>query len=101
MMYSFAPALTARAMWPTSVSVAPVNATGAGRQRRVDIDRIGLARVLAEFHHLADGIDQQPVRFTLELDADSHRRPVVGAWRQAKPAAHVDHRDDAAAQVED
>jgi len=61
------------------LTLEPVHAAGDARQSRVEIDRIGFARVVAELHDLADRIDQQPVGLALELDAHRHRRPVVAA----------------------
>ena len=50
--------------------------------------------------HLADRIDQKPERFALCFDADRHRRRAVVALLHVEPAAHVDCRYDAAAQIE-
>ena len=50
--------------------------------------------------HLADLVDQQAIGFAAQVDADRHRRLAVVVLGQAEPGAHVDHRDDAAAQIE-
>src|SRR5262245_6998361 len=50
----------------------------------VEIHRVGLARTVGELEHLADAIDQEPVGFAAQLDADGHRRLSVGARRQTQ-----------------
>src|ERR1043165_204215 len=82
------------------LSIEAMHASGHPREPRIEIDRVRLQRRLAELHHLADRIDQQAVGFTLEFDADGHRRLVVVARWQAETAPHVDRGDDAAAQIE-
>ena len=50
--------------------------------------------------HLADLVDQEAIGFAAQVDADRHRRLAVVVLGQAEPGAHVDHGDDAAAQIE-
>ena len=50
--------------------------------------------------HLADLVDQQAVGFAAQIDADRHRRLAVIVLGQPEAGAHVDHGDDAAAQIE-
>jgi len=45
-------------------------------------------------------VDQEAIGFTAQVDADRHRRLAVLGLGQAEPGAHVDHGDDAAAQVQ-
>src|SRR5882724_541280 len=80
-----------------------IEAMHAARELRhagVEVDGVFLAAVVGELEHLADLIDQKPVGFAAQIDAHRHRRPAIVVFRQAQASAHVDHGDDATAQIE-
>src|SRR3954469_3185460 len=76
------------------LAVEPVDTAGELGHARIEIDRVLLAAVIGESENLADLIDQEPVGFTAQVDANRHRRLAVVVLGQAEPRAHVDHGDD-------
>ena len=82
--------------WPSRRWTPPASLRHAG----VEIDGVLFRAVLGKPQHLADLVDQQAVGFAAQVDADRHRGLAVLGLGQAEPAAHVDHGDDAAAQVQ-
>jgi hypothetical protein len=77
-----------------------MDARGDPRQTTVEISRYRLAPVIIEPQHLADGIDHEPIRFAIAIDADCHRFLAVFPLCQTETAAHVDRGDDPAAQIQ-
>src|SRR5215475_6705993 len=80
-----------------------VEAVDAARElghARIEIDGVFLAAVLGQAQHLADLVDQKAIGFPAQIDADRHRRRSVISLGQAEAGAHVDHGDDAPAQVQ-
>src|SRR4029453_11921766 len=77
-----------------------VNPAGELGHAGVEIDGVFLAAVIVEFQDLADLVDQQAVGLAAQIDANRHRRLAVVVLGQAQASAHVDHGDDAAAQIE-
>src|SRR5438477_5096054 len=82
------------------LAVEAVDAAGELGHAGIEVDGVFLAAVIAEFEHLADLVDQEAVGFAAQVDADRHRRLAVVVFGQSQAGAHVDHGDDAAAQVE-
>src|SRR5258705_2644104 len=78
-----------------------VDAAGELGHAGIEIDGVFLAAVFAQLENLPDLVDQEPVGFAAQVEADLHRQLAVIVFGQAEPGAHVDHGDDAAAQVED
>src|SRR5882724_4577895 len=83
------------------LSVEAMDAAGELGHAGIEVDGIFLAAVVGEFEHLADLVDQKAVGLAAQVDANRHRRLAVIGLRQPEAGAHVDHGDDAAAQVED
>src|SRR5262245_41462859 len=68
----------------------PVHARSHAAEARIEIGRLRLAFARGKLHHFADRIDQQPVGFALELDADRHDRTARRAGSEVEPGAHLD-----------
>ena len=83
------------------LAVEAVDAAGELGHAGVEVDGVFFLAVLGQPQHLADLVDQQAIGFAAQVDADRHRRLAVVGLGQPEPGAHVDHGDDAAAQVED
>src|SRR6516165_9532795 len=79
----------------------PMHAAGKPGHAWIEVDRILLTAFIWQPQHLSDLVDQKAIGFTAQVDADRHRRLSVGGLGQPEAGAHVDHRDDAAAQIED
>src|SRR5204862_4207574 len=123
MMYSLAPACSAREMWSMPFSV--VHSGGHRRLWRhlqhaidieddhelavesvdaacelchagIEVDGIFLAAGFGEPENLPDGVDQEAIGFATQVDADGHRRLAVIVFGQAQPREHVDRGDGAA-----
>src|SRR5215467_8810926 len=82
------------------IAIEAMHARRYPRQPGVEIDGIALAARGRQPHHLADRVDQEAVGLALALDPDRHARLALLRRRQAEAQAHVDRRDDAAAQIE-
>src|SRR5204862_7664558 len=82
------------------LAVEPVDAACELCHAGIEVDGIFLAAGFGESENLPDGVDQQAIGFATQVDADGHRRLAVIVFGQAQPRAHVDHGDDAAAQIE-
>src|SRR6476469_6955889 len=82
------------------LAVETVNTAGELGHAGVEIDGVFLAAIVMEFQDLADLVDQEAVGLAARIDADRHRRLAVVVLGQPEPGAHVDHGDDAAAQIE-
>src|SRR6202171_167361 len=80
--------------------VEAMHAAGKLCHAGIEVDGVFFAAIVGEFQNLADLVDQQAVGFAAQIDAHRHRRLAVVVLRQAEAGAHVDHGDDAAAQVE-
>src|ERR1700744_1283831 len=66
------------------LAVEAVDAAGELGHARIEIDRVFLAAVVGELEHFADLVDQKPIGFAAQIDADRHRRfAVVGFWEPA------------------
>src|SRR5688572_1917716 len=52
------------------LALEPIDAGCNASEARIEIGGLGLAVAGGKLHHLADRIDQQPVGFAFELDAD-------------------------------
>src|SRR5580765_6881238 len=66
------------------LSVEPVDAAGELGHAGVEVDGVFLAAGFGEPENLPDGVDQEPVGFAAQVDADSHRRLAVVDLRQAQ-----------------
>jgi len=82
------------------LAVEAMDAAGELGHAGIEVDGVFLAAVVGQFEHLADLVDQEAIGLAAEIDADRHRRLAVVGLRQPEPGAHVDHGDDAAAQIE-
>src|SRR3954451_5827445 len=81
------------------LTIEPMHAAGQLRQTRIEIDGIFLAAIVGKPQHLADLVDQQPIGFAAQVDAEGHRRLAVLILRQPEPRPHVHHGHDASTQV--
>src|SRR6266496_4824479 len=77
-----------------------MHAAGELGHAGIEVDGVFLAAFVGEPEHFADLIDQEAIGFAAQIDADRHRRLAVVVLRQPETGAHVDHGDDAAAQIE-
>ncbi len=82
--------------WPSRRCTPPASLAMRGSRLTGFSSRLSSASL----QDLADLVDQEAIGFAAQVDADRHRRLAVVVFGQAEAGAHVDHGDDAAAQVE-
>src|SRR5882762_4495212 len=82
------------------LAVEAMHAAGKLGHAGIEVDGVFLAALVGEPEHLADLVDQEAIGFAAQIDAHRHRRLAVVVLWQPETGAHVDHRDDAAAQIE-
>src|ERR1700738_3239057 len=82
------------------LAVEAMHAAGEFGHAGIEVDGVFLPALVGKLEHLADLIDQEAIGFAAQIDALRHRRLAAVVLRQAEAGAHVDHGDDAAAQIE-
>src|SRR5579864_414208 len=82
------------------LAVEPVHAAGKLGHAGIEVDRVFFAAVVGKLQHFTDLVDQEAIGFAAQVDADRHRRLAVLVLRHPETGTHVDHGDDAAAQIE-
>src|SRR5450756_159698 len=82
------------------LAVEAVYAAGELGHAGIEVDGVFLPAVVGKLEHFADLVDQKAIGFAAQVDADRHRRLAVVVLGQPETGAHVDHGDDAAAQIE-